>query len=153
MFYEKVFRALNKSRLKYLVIGGIAVNMYGLHRLTRDLDLVIDLSEENLNKFIKVIEKLGYKPSIPPNKWGSLTAIAFHNPNKEFEDRIDVFLKPIIKFKDAYKRRKVFNVGGLRVSCVSLKDLMALKDKANRLRDWIDIGSLKRMQELRKRKK
>jgi len=34
MYYEEVFKALNKNKVKYLIIGGMAVSFYGFSRLT-----------------------------------------------------------------------------------------------------------------------
>ena len=62
MFYEKVFKELNKRKVRYVVIGGIAVNLYGIPRFTRDLDLAVDLSEKNLTRLISTMNSLGYKP-------------------------------------------------------------------------------------------
>lgn len=149
-FYETELRALNRNRIKYLVIGGLAVNLYGVHRFTQDLDLMIDLAKGQLEKFISVINALGYSTNVPKNKWQKLAAIAFVNRRDE-DKRIDVFLKNPLDFQRAYKRRKVFRAGDFRLSCVSLNDLLKLKTKADRLRDWIDIGSIKRMQELKKK--
>lgn len=151
-YYEKEIKALNKSRIKYLVIGGFAVNLYGVHRLTKDLDLMIDLSANHLADFIKVISKLGYLTDVPESKWSKCTAIAFKNKDDE-DKRIDVFLKNPIDFSAAYKKRKIFRSAGYNISCVGYDNLIELKNKANRLRDWIDIGSLKRMKELKNEKK
>ena len=150
-FYEREIKELNKSRIRYLVIGGVAVNLYGLHRLTRDLDLMIDLSKSGLDEFIKVMKGLGYKTGITKSKRKRPAAIAFHDKSKEGK-RIDVFLKNPIDFDSAYKKRKVFKVEkGFSISCISLGDLLSLKSKADRLRDWIDIGSLKRMKAFEKK--
>jgi hypothetical protein len=37
MFYEQVFRVLHKHEVRYLVVGGVAVNLYGVLRMTADL--------------------------------------------------------------------------------------------------------------------
>ena len=50
MFYEEVFRALNKNKVRYLVVGGGAVVLHGVVRMTADLDLFVDLKENNLLK-------------------------------------------------------------------------------------------------------
>ena len=58
--FESLFSALNKAKVRYLVVGGIAVNLYGIERATADIDLVVDLEENNLNRFIAVMkEKVG----------------------------------------------------------------------------------------------
>jgi predicted nucleotidyltransferase len=150
-YYGKEIKALNKNRIRYLVIGGMAVNLYGIHRLTRDLDLMIDLSEGHLQKFLKVIKPLGYYTKVPNAKWKELNAVAFINHRDE-DKRIDVFLKNPTDFESAYKKRKIFRADNFRISCISLEGLIKLKNKADRLRDWVDIGSIKRMQELKKKK-
>lgn len=150
-YYEKEIKALNKNHIKYLVIGGMAVNLYGVHRLTMDLDLMIDLNENHWHKFLKVIEHLGYYTNVPEDNWKKLAAIAFLN-HKDKDKRIDVFLKNPLDFNKAYKKRKVFRAGTFSVSCVSFNDLLKLKNRADRLRDWIDIGSLERVRELKRKK-
>ena len=151
-FYEREIKGINKSRIRYLVVGGVAVNLYGLHRLTRDLDLMIDLSKNNFDEFIKIMDRLDYRTKVPKDKWNGLEAISFCN-QKDEDKRIDVFLKNPMDFDSAYKKRRIFKVEkGLSISCISLQDLLFLKGKADRLRDWIDVGSLKRMIELKKKK-
>ena len=41
IFYGKVFKALNKAKVKYVVAGGVAVVLYGYTRYTGDLDLIV----------------------------------------------------------------------------------------------------------------
>ena len=111
---------------------------------------MIDLSlpKEDLSKFIAAIKPLGYFTNIPKSKWEKLAAIAFVNKN-DADKRIDVFLKNPIDFKKAYKKRKIFRVNKFNIACVSFDDLIKMKNIANRLRDWIDIGSLQRLKELK----
>ena len=41
MDYFKLFEALYLAKIKYLVCGGLAVNIYGIPRMTADVDLLI----------------------------------------------------------------------------------------------------------------
>lgn len=41
-YTRDVVIALNKSNVKYLVVGGYAVNFHGYHRTTGDIDLWIE---------------------------------------------------------------------------------------------------------------
>jgi predicted nucleotidyltransferase len=43
MFYEELFRQLNKKRIDYVVVGGVALVMHGVVRFTADLDLMLHL--------------------------------------------------------------------------------------------------------------
>ena len=65
MFYERIFRELRKKEIRYLVIGGIAVNIHGYSRATGDLDIMISFDKGNLDEFIALLQELGFKPRIP----------------------------------------------------------------------------------------
>lgn len=65
MFYENVFRALNERKVKYIVIGGIALNLHGIPRAAADLDLMVELSEDDLKKIAEALKSLNFKPKAP----------------------------------------------------------------------------------------
>lgn len=143
MYYEREIRALNKSKIKYLVVGGVAVNLYGLQRLTRDLDLMIDIKEDNLQKFVSLMDKLGYGTKISIDEWKGKVAIAFRHRSDDLK-QIDIFVRNPIDFETAYRKKKIFKVRNTNVYCVSLDDLLRMKEIADRDRDWADIGYLKK---------
>lgn len=145
MYYADVIKLLNKSRLKYLIVGGIAVNLYGIRRLTRDLDLMIDIPGENLEKFALLMKKIGYHPSIPLAKAREFTALSFRHFKDEYKE-IDIFIKNPISFERAYRRRRIIKIGRVNFYCASTQDLIEMKTRAGRDRDWIDIGALKKLQ-------
>ncbi len=68
MFYEDVFRILNEYKVKYIVVGGVAVVLHGVLRFTADLDLIVELKEENLEKFYVALGTIGYLPKVPVKK-------------------------------------------------------------------------------------
>jgi len=59
MIYEEIFREFELKDVRYLVVGGIAVNLYGYIRLTMDLDIMADLSDKNLWKVVEVMGQPG----------------------------------------------------------------------------------------------
>ena len=62
---EAITRALNDAAVDYLVVGGLAVNLHGFVRLTRDVDLVIRLTPENAAKGLHALLSIGYQMQIP----------------------------------------------------------------------------------------
>jgi hypothetical protein len=62
---EAIVRALNDAGVKYLIVGGIAVNAHGYERLTVDVDLVIGLEPDNVVRGLRALEQIGYYFSIP----------------------------------------------------------------------------------------
>ena len=52
----------------YLVVGGVAVNLYGVLRTTADLDLMVHLRDgDNAHGFVAAMKELNYKPRAPVN--------------------------------------------------------------------------------------
>lgn len=50
IIYEDVLKAFQKEKVKYMLVGGIAANLFGLMRSTADLDILVEMIEENLKK-------------------------------------------------------------------------------------------------------
>ena len=65
MYYFEVFKALHDKNVEYLVVGGLAVNLYGVPRLTHDIDMVISMRKENVLSLVSLLTELGYKPRLP----------------------------------------------------------------------------------------
>ena len=55
-----IYKSLNKHRVKYILIGGIACILYGSPRLTKDTDIFIEGTLKNSTRL-----------------WGALKAINF----------------------------------------------------------------------------
>lgn len=55
---EAIVRALNEAQVRYLIVGGIAVNAHGFVRLTVDVDLVIGLERENIVRGLNALESI-----------------------------------------------------------------------------------------------
>ena len=48
MFYLDLFRALDKHRVNYVLVGGLAMNLHGVPRMTMDVDLADPVHLEQL---------------------------------------------------------------------------------------------------------
>lgn len=163
MVYEDIFKVLYEEDVRYLIVGGMAVNLYGFARMTVDLDMMVDLDEGNLEKLIKAMEKLNYKPRVPVKpidftssqkreEWmkekGAVvfTFIDLSDPIKH----IDIFLKNPVDFEKAYQSRKTIHLKGIPISLISIDDLIELKRSSGRPRDLEDIHHLNKIKELKK---
>ena len=166
MFYTKIFDELNNNGVRYLVIGGIAVNLHGYDRVTGDIDIMISFSEENIEKFKSFVEKLGFKPKAPVSikdfadkdkrkEWmeeKNAKVFTVYNPSNMLES-IDVMIMEYIDFELAYKNMEYAEASGLRIPLVSINDLIKLKKISGRERDKTDIMALQTIKKLRNEKK
>jgi hypothetical protein len=53
-------RCLSEEKVEYLVVGGMAVNFYGYHRSTGDLDIWVDVSPTNQDRLAAALKKFGF---------------------------------------------------------------------------------------------
>ena len=65
MEIKKIFDILNQYNVKYLVCGGLAVNIYGIPRMTADIDLLLDFDETNVLNFENATKHLLFQSVIP----------------------------------------------------------------------------------------
>jgi hypothetical protein len=53
---KEVTRRLDRAKIAYMVTGSIATNLYTIPRMSRDIDIVVELSEKDLSRFIPGFE-------------------------------------------------------------------------------------------------
>lgn len=158
MFYREVIRALSQAEIRYLVVGGVAVNLHGIPRMTYDLDLMISLDVTNVRSAVDVMQKLGFVPRLPVRaedfeseelrmQWKNekhMLVFSFIKSNKEFET-VDFFIDNPMNFDECYERRQILNPGGIPISTISVEDLIALKKLGGRKQDQSDIEALEKL--------
>ena len=79
--FDTLVHALETAGVRYLVAGGLAVNAHGYLRFTRDLDVVLQLSPQNI---LSALAAIGYRPIVPIN------AADFADPGGGPQDKIDI---------------------------------------------------------------
>ena len=58
----RIFEALERHGVEYLTIGGVAVNAHGHLRNTRDVDVLIEWTAENMQRLAAALAELDAKP-------------------------------------------------------------------------------------------
>lgn len=161
VYYEEVLAKLQEGGVRFLVVGAMAMNLHGVPRMTADLDLLADLSPQNLSVFLRALETLGYKPRLPVpatalldperrRQWieeRNLTAFTFVHTLRPWEE-IDLLLASPVSFETAEPDRKVLAVGRLRIPVISLDHLIEMKRRAGRAQDAADLDALERLKRL-----
>lgn len=57
--FEKLLARLAESGVRFILVGGLAVALHGYVRLTEDVDILLDSSEENLSRFLACLADFG----------------------------------------------------------------------------------------------
>lgn len=164
---NEIFRELAKEDVRYVIVGGIAVNLLGVPRFTADLDIVVALDRKNVLKFAKCMSRLGFRPKIPVTaemfadpknreswiKEKNMIVLSFLHPERPYEV-IDVFLKEPMPFDELWAKREKITLENIEIAVISIDHLIKLKKKADRLQDISDIEALRKLsKELKSEKK
>lgn len=167
MFYLDLFRALERERVRYLTVGGVAVNLLGAERMTMDIDLMLALDAANLDRFLKVARELQLKPAVLPvtleqfcdaatvEGWvRDKHMLAFQLRGPEIDaPSVDILVRPAVPFDSAYDRHLRIVVGELTVSVAAIQDVITLKSGTGRQIDASDIRALHRLEEMKSRRR
>ena len=157
MEYTELFKELSKNKIRYLICGGLAVNIYGVPRMTADIDLLLDFTQENISKFETIINSFNYKSLLPvplktfidlderlkAKKQNNLIAFSYYNVVANSMN-VDILMDVPLKFDHMWESKEVRKTEGVEVNIVSLNDLITLKEYSNRVQDRQDILMLRK---------
>ena len=161
---EAIVRALNDAGVRYLVVGGLAVNAHGYERLTKDIDLVLSLDTQNLKTGLDALLGIGYRLSIPV----SIDDVTDPRLRKSWRDDknmivlkmwsddhrrtpVDIFIEEPFDFEAEYGQADWFSVSSaLLMPVVRLATLLEMKKTAGRPQDLADIEDLLTVDRLRR---
>jgi hypothetical protein len=130
---------LNRRRARYLIAGGVAANLHGSVRATKDIDILVPRNEANTARVLAALSELPY--GIARELDASEVA---HNPITIVGDdpRVDVLTVAwTVTFEQAWNRRSVRRIQGTRVPYLGRDDLVASK-RTGRAADRADIEQL-----------
>jgi hypothetical protein len=136
-----------RRRLRYLVIGGLAINHYGYSRETSDLDFLI--SQNDRAAWMQVLTDFGYDIFHDGGNF-----IQYKAP-KDNAWPVDLMLVPEKTFVVIFEKKIDAEFYGIRTKVPSVEHLIALKlhalknTRAHRfLKDFLDVENLIRINQL-----
>ncbi len=158
MYYFEILEGLYKSKVRYLIAGGLSVNLYGVPRVTQDIDIVIAMDRENVLKITSLLKELGYVPRLPvspddlanPDKvkdWienKNLKAFSFYHKNENYKV-IDIVLVHPLDFEKSFKNRTVKRAKDIDIYLASIDDVVKMKEFSGRPQDLSDIEMLNKV--------
>jgi len=149
---------LHKQQIRYLICGGLAVNIYGVPRMTADIDILLDFEEDNVQKFENVMKILSYFSSVSLslkilidkkehekiiNEKNMITCSFFNS--RAGVMALDVLVDVPVLFDELWKEREVRRLNSTEINLVSVEHLIALKKYSNRKQDNDDILLLSKL--------
>jgi hypothetical protein len=147
-----------------VIVGGIAVNLLGSLRSTADMDILVEMSSDNLRKIVSILKKKGYHVKQPVDPMGIADAKTRHewiigknmkafNFYKEDElKEIDIIVESPVSFEDARRDITRIKIGETILPVISIDNLIKMKRNTGRSVDKLDIEELRKIKKIRKGK-
>ncbi|MBI5969891.1 MAG: hypothetical protein HY884_01915 [Deltaproteobacteria bacterium] len=156
--YLAIFKKFNEKRIRYIVVGGLAINLYGIPRMTYDIDILLDLDDKNIKKFLLLLKGWSFKPRAPVDimdfaikekredwiKNKNMKAFNLVNPDWAISE-IDVVIDAPVQYEKAREDMKRIMLQGVAIPVISIDGLMKMKQKTGRQQDLSDIRYLRKL--------
>jgi hypothetical protein len=158
--FNPVFEALQATGVRYVVVGGVAVNLHGHQRFTKDLDVVIELVPDQALKALEALSSIGYAPRVPVKltdfadtetreSWiRDKGMVVFQMYNDQVHFTVDVFVKYPLDFEELWGQATAVDLATSTVRIASIDHLIRMKREASRPQDLVDIEMLGKLKEL-----
>lgn len=153
--FESIFECLNEAGIRYVCVGGIAVLLHGVDRLTADLDLVVELTPDSSLRTIETLLAAGYRAKIPADPRGfanletrrqwirekHMQVLSFWDSTRKRPD-VDIFVEYPLEFETLYTQAVPVALERSNCRIASVEHLIAMKRRAGRDKDLKDIKEL-----------
>lgn len=145
---ERIFRVLAEHGVRYVLIGGLAVQTHGHVRTTNDADLIPAPDPENLKRLAAALRDLDARVLNPGEEETEIDAAMLPRATIwQFTSRdggIDVMheVPGGRPYEELNERALHVQLDGIDVAVVSLDDLIQMKLARGRSIDLADVASL-----------
>ncbi len=144
--FEEFLNLLNYHKVKYVIVGGYALSAYLVPKATKDLDILIETSENNATKVIEALREFGFsslnleiKELMSPE-----VIIQLGRPPV----RIDILTSITgVRWKEVWENRKkgAFGKSQTPTYFIGKKQLIENKIVTGREQDLLDAKKLKKL--------
>ena len=158
--FLSLFAAINAACVPYVVVGGLAMLLHGIDRVTGDIDLVIDLASGTSTDLVNALTKAGYRPFAPVDpallanatireQWrlerGMQVFSLWDTTNRR--PTVDVLLACPVPFTELLNDAVTVTIGAVQIRVASLAHLIGMKQQTARPRDLEDVERLRVLQQ------
>jgi hypothetical protein len=126
-FLVPITERLDRARIPYMLSGSVALSLYAQPRMTRDVDLVIEIEEAQVDQFVELFEADCYL-----DRESVLDAVRargmFNIIHEAWIVKADFVVRKDQPYrKTEFGRRRTVSVGGKAFSIVTAEDLLLSK--------------------------
>lgn len=148
---QRILQTLRAHGVELVVIGGLAAIAHGSRRMTRDIDVVADPQNGNLDRLEAALSELGAvklvaggAEKVIESADVAMVALGTTLHTRSAAGRLDIVGAPAgaAPYPELRRRSMLSRIGDLDVPTAGLDDLIAMKRAAGRPLDLQDIADL-----------
>lgn len=141
---KTLVKFLSAEKIKYVILGGIAVSIYGEPRLTADIDVNIIFNKKEITEFLGKARRRGFYPLSPNIKEivDKAGVIPLKFAKGKIKSTCDIIIAENILEYQAIKRARLKKLGTVKARVVSPEDLIIHKITSSRPRDIEDLKGI-----------
>ncbi len=161
LFYHRALRCLTAERVRFVVVGGVAVNLQGVPRFTADLDVAVALDGDTLQAAARALLGMGLVSRFPiqmeqladiatVQTWiddRNLRALTYQDSENPLR-QVDLLVATSVPYDEIERDAETMQSGDLEIRVASIDVLIRMKTGTGRAQDASDIDALRRVQEL-----
>lgn len=141
---KTLVKFLSTQKIKYIILGGIAVAIYGEPRLTADIDINIIFDKRKINEFLNKAKRFNFYPAFSKIKKivRKTGVIPMKFKKGKVTGKVDIIVAENILEYTAIKRGRIKRIDSIRARFVSPEDLIIHKITSSRPRDMEDLRGI-----------
>jgi len=133
---------VRREQVPATIIGGVAASLVGRPRMTKDVDLLVHMDDQNWAGFLQAAERAGFAPRArDPLEFAQQTRVLLLRHQASGID-IDVILGATSFENEVIQRSTVAQLHGLSIPLPTPEDLIVLKWLAHRDQDVLDVHGI-----------
>ena len=139
-----LWKCLHQNDVRYIMIGGFAINLHGYSRATKDIDIWIEDTLENRKKLRKALKEQGSGDYEPIERMQFIPGLTDFQLNMGFKLDVMVNVKGLddIGFNECFNYAIIAEIEEVPVRFLHYNHLITCKKAAGRPRDLVDIEEL-----------
>ncbi len=141
--FLRVLDALNKHNVQYILVGGVAVILHGIERLTRDIDIFVKMDDKNIERLREALLSIFEDESIKEITMKELqefSVIRYGTPD-DFSIDIMARLGEVATYETL--EYETIHFEGIQINIAAPETLYNLKKESIRYKDKFDAAYLK----------
>lgn len=145
------WQILEQFNVEYIMVGGVAVNLHGYSRTTKDIDVWINDTKENRRKLGTAFGKLGYDElNMEDFQFVPGWTNFYIGSGIVLDILIDMKGLEEYTFDECLKVATIAEIENVKIPFLHINQLIANKKAVNRSKDQIDVMELEKIKLLRK---